>query len=104
MESQQGEIMDQSSFRSILEQMATQANHGCGQVYELYARRFSSMVDAHLGMLNSADAAVFVELATTEFDYCTLEQRDEQRRVEAKMGLCSHGLDEQTCPCGCFEN
>jgi hypothetical protein len=90
-------------YRQVLEKMSSQANDNCGLVYELFAKRFSSMVDAYAAQLLPEGKAAFVELASGEFDYHTPEQRAEQRKSSDEMGLCCHGLDEQTCPCGCFE-
>ncbi|MDU8351177.1 hypothetical protein RYA05_04610 [Pseudomonas syringae pv. actinidiae] len=51
---------------------------------------------------DSATAAAFA-FARAAFGY---QSPDEQRAAEERdweEGICSHGLDAMTCPCGCFE-
>jgi hypothetical protein len=95
--------MTHSKYHQTLEEMSKQANIGCGLVFEAFAARFSLMVDAYAVKLLADDRAAFIKLASSQFDYYTPERRAEQRQLSDEMGLCCHGLDEHTCPCGCFE-
>lgn len=93
----------EQGVRDSLGALADQARKGCGLVYELYVEQFSSAVDVAYGHAEPALRNLAIELATREFDYCSAEQRMEARREASDEGLCSHFLDQDTCPCGCFE-
>ncbi len=93
----------EQSVRDSLGALADQARKGCGLVYELYVERFSSAVDVAYGSAEPAIRTLAFELATREFDYSSNEQRMAARREANDEGLCSHFLDKNTCPCGCFE-
>ncbi|QFG27706.1 hypothetical protein F6476_00190 (plasmid) [Pseudomonas umsongensis] len=47
-------------------------------------------------------AEIFV-YAREEYEYTSPSERAAQRAQDAEDGYCQHGLDEMTCPCGCFE-
>lgn len=86
-----------------MEVMAESARRGCGQIYELFADRFSSEVDDLLAELEPEFHAVALEIATNK-GYETPEQRDAAAEQYAKDGSCSlTGIDPYCCPCGRHE-
>lgn len=88
---------------AALPEMARSASDGCGLVYELFAKRLSGAIDAAVLHLSEEDRQLVIAEARQTVGYETKAERAEVERMEAELGLCSHGLDEQTCPCGCFE-
>jgi len=51
----------------------------------------------------SEDAIKAFAYAREEFDYLSPEEEERADQENAANGICSHGLDSMTCPCGCFE-
>ncbi|WP_186214781.1 hypothetical protein [Burkholderia gladioli] len=87
---------------AMLAEMAESANRGCGLVYELFAERFSGSVDSMVEGWSDEARSQFIALANNH-GYCSREERDAADSSRREEGLCSHFLDAQTCPCGCFE-
>ncbi|AEA65739.1 hypothetical protein KDW40_25385 [Burkholderia cenocepacia] len=85
-----------------LARVSKAANHGTGLVYEVFSRNFSCAVDNGLGDIPSELHAFTLERAKY-FGYETAEEREATWAEMEADGLCSHGLDAMTCPCGCFE-
>lgn len=79
-------------------EMKEAANRGCGLVYELYVERFSAAFDSRFppGHLQREAA-----LALARGDYLTPRELDCLRQQADEIGLCSHGLEPDCCPCGC---
>jgi len=94
--------LDPTAMADALSRLAETANHGCGLVYELFARRFSSAVDSYVAGRPAAEQAAILALAV-EYGYCSPEEIAAADRHDAEAGICRHGLDAMTCPCGCFE-
>lgn len=86
-----------------LPRLAAQANRGCGQVYEVYVDRLSGMVDQAIEHLDPAAQALVRSVATATVSYLTPAELETMHAEMEDEGLCQHGLDEMTCPCGCFE-
>lgn len=85
-----------------LDRVAIDANRGAGLVYEVFNRNFSSSVDRGLDDIPSELHALTLTFAKAH-GYETVEEREVTWAAMRDDGLCSHGLDEMTCPCGCFE-
>ena len=85
-------------LNDCIQKMKKTANFGCGLVYEIYVENFSAMLDSKFppGHLQREEA-----IALAEGDYCTPEEIAVSRQEAAELGLCSHGLDPDCCPCGC---
>ncbi|HGW5540818.1 TPA: hypothetical protein ACNIM8_005903, partial [Pseudomonas aeruginosa] len=68
-------------------------------------RAFCCAMEAEFGSENkdSKSAAAFA-YAREEFGYLNPSEMAAQDQADADDGLCFHGLDSMTCPCGCFEN
>jgi hypothetical protein len=89
---------NQYELEASVRQMKEAANQGCGLVYELYTERFSAMLDAKFPPGHPQRDAV---IALSEDDYFTPDEIARGRQEADEMGLCSHGLDPDCCPCGC---
>lgn len=95
--------MTDDQIKNILSEMAAEVRNGCGLVYETYAIKFSGMVDAFFVNSDQRERVAAIHIAQDEFGYLTPA---EIKKVKDEMdadGCCRHGLDAQTCPCGCFE-
>jgi hypothetical protein len=83
--------------------MADEATRGCGQVYELFEKRFSGMVDARLDEVESDYQALAIEIAKSH-GYATTEELDVAwKEIEASGGCSLTGIDPWCCPCGRHE-
>ncbi|KTS74670.1 hypothetical protein NS274_18845 [Pseudomonas oryzihabitans] len=51
----------------------------------------------------SEDAIKAFAYAREELYYLSPEEERRLDEQNASDGICSHGLDSMTCPCGCFE-
>jgi hypothetical protein len=90
------------SFRALVKQMAKDAAIGKGLVYETFAADFTGRCNNYVETLPAAQREQFLAEARTQ-GYMTAEELQAQDKMFEDMGLCIHGLDEMTCPCGCFE-
>ncbi|MCK9694179.1 regulator [Pseudomonas syringae] len=66
--------------------------HFCSQMIETFG-------DDELA-LEAADAFTYARL---DYDYLSPSEIKAAREINRSHGICSHGLTEDTCPCGCFE-
>lgn len=89
-----------STIINDIKLMSEEAHRGCGLVYELYENRFHSSVDDYLNKHAIKDKDFIITVAKKHFDYIPPEERMEQ---EYEKGTCGCGLDQMTCPNGCFE-
>lgn len=66
---------------------------------------FCAGMDAEFGTDEQAEgvAEVFA-YAREAYGYMSASEIEAQRQEDAGNGICWHGLDAMTCPCGCFEN
>ena len=83
--------------------MAQQAKLVSGLVYELYVISLSGMVDRAVVYLTPAEQEAVRQIARETVDYASPSDIAAMEENAAGQGLCPHFLDEQTCPCGCFE-
>ncbi|ACD21607.1 hypothetical protein [Paraburkholderia phytofirmans] len=90
-------------IRQWIAEIADAANKGCGLVYELFASNFSAAVDRNIGTIEPEYREQAMQIAR-EHGYMTPEESDAMWAEMRSDGYCSHGLDAQTCPCGCFEH
>jgi hypothetical protein len=91
-----------------------QIEHKVGSLYSSAVTRFptyetvvhrefcKSMLEAFPDP-DSVEGQLAYEYARDEYDYLTPEQIAEDNEKNKDDGICSHGLDWLTCPCGCFE-
>ena len=84
--------------------LAKQANHGCGLIYEIYVDKVSDLVDAEIVGLSADDKVAVRAVARQVVGYATQQERAATAAAWYEDGYCSHGLTEDTCPCGCFED
>lgn len=86
-----------------IEAMVASTSKGCGQVYELFTKRFSWEVDNLLAELEPDFHAVALEIAKKK-GYETREQREAAAEQYSEDGACSlTGIDPYCCPCGRHE-
>ena len=91
---------DAAAWDARCEEMAAEANRGCGLVYELFESNFSAKVNAALNSVLSTHHSQALEIAR-RFGY---ESPDELAKCAESLtadGCCSHGLDPYNCPVGC---
>lgn len=88
------------TIHNRVQAMATQANRGCGQSYDLFVQRFSGMFDSTFppGSTDREQA-----LGCAKGIYATPAELEKEQEESAEMGYCPHGLDPNCCPCGCGE-
>ncbi|MCI1037292.1 MULTISPECIES: hypothetical protein [Pseudomonas] len=66
---------------------------------------FCASMDAEFGADDQAEGvAEIFAYAREAYGYMSASENEVQRQEDADNGLCWHGLDSMTCPCGCFEN
>lgn len=92
--------LDKAAWRVRCEKMASDANSGCGLSHDYYQTRFSGSVDWALRDLAEHEIADALQIAR-EFDYASVEEREESASWNADNGYCSHGIELGCCPAGC---
>lgn len=92
--------LDRAAWRTRCEKIASDANNGCGLSHDYYQTRFSGSVDWALRDLAKHEIADALQIAR-EFDYATVEEREEGASWNADNGYCSHGIELGCCPAGC---
>jgi hypothetical protein len=66
---------------------------------------FCASMDDEFGTDEHAEGvAEAFAYAREAYGYMSASENEAQRQEDADNGLCWHGLDVMTCPCGCFEN
>ncbi|MGR5307688.1 hypothetical protein [Vibrio mediterranei] len=94
-----------SQHRLTIEQLAKQANQGCGLSFETYSKRFQSSVNALLEHLPDDEKEKVIALAE-QYDYKRDQPNVEQTFTsdwDDDTRYCSHGIDIDCCPRGCGE-
>jgi hypothetical protein len=84
------------------ERLSSEAAIGCGQSDVVWSRNLSRSIQPYLSLMTGVERAEAQGIATRQ-GYLSpqeLQTLDDELEVE---GLCRHGLDANTCPCGCFE-
>jgi len=77
------------------------AMRNCGIVHNIYVQRFSESIDDLVADLSDLDRNIIIDYASTQFDYCSIGERDFHHR--SQNDFCRHGLDKDCCPLGCGE-
>jgi hypothetical protein len=67
--------------------------------------QFNAAMRSAFGDNETQDAATSYAFAhaRSSYSYKSVEEEREAEKEDWKNGICQHGLDVQTCPCGCFE-
>lgn len=99
-----GALTVEQEVRTSLEEISKRAQAGCGLVYELYIKLFSREVDGRYANTAPEVRDFAYRVAKEEYDYISPAEVEALDKSLMEEGLCSHGLDSNTCPCGCFEN
>jgi hypothetical protein len=93
--------------KTWLESVAKSANHGCGQVYELFEERLFSSIDGMLNRLPPDQSEQMRSEAVAMFGYrdpaIIAAEAAVIREEDAALGIrtCVHHLDPDCCPLGC---
>lgn len=87
-------MFNTDEYTTVLENLSARAHRGCGQVYEVFVRRFTELVNNECPKIPSEHQDRFIGLARSRFDYC--DEPDEPTE-----GFCMHGFPENCCPLGC---
>lgn len=93
---------EQAAWHSKCEAVAANATRGCGQSHTVYVNSFSAAIDDLVLALPQAHREKALALAQ-QWDYASKAERSLDRDLNAKNGLCAHGLDPYNCPVGCGE-
>ncbi|WP_146176683.1 hypothetical protein [Chromobacterium sp. Panama] len=88
---------------SNIPNMSKQAAEQSGSSYDVFVRVLSGMVDCAIAELSPEEKSIVIAYSVRRFGYLTVEQIEEHNADMWEEGICSHGLTENTCPCGCFE-
>lgn len=89
-------------FQSLIDDLFTQACKQYSTYETMVIKSFSSSVDQNFDSDNKTHDEAFA-YARKEYGYLTSSEIAEMDENNANDGICSHGLDYMTCPCGCFE-
>lgn len=93
--------MSDSDLIQILDKTQEQANAGCGLVYEVFAERFSSMVEHYATRIPENNQLRFYVFAR-ERGYCDQQEADAIREsMDNDPSVCGHGIEWDCCPAGC---
>lgn len=90
------------TVQEAIKQLADNAAAGCGQSHDIYVQRFSASFERWLPNLSPSIRDHALKIAQ-EFDYCSPDEINASFDDMIAERYCVHGLDESTCPCGCFE-
>lgn len=87
----------------LVEEIANEANKGCGQIYELFCERFSEAIDGYLSRSSSFRPEFIEEFMRVALSagYATPKEIEAGRRSSCEGGLCMRHLDPDCCPVGC---
>ncbi len=94
------EEFDEQAWCKSCENMAKEAHKGCGLSHDYYVELFSAAVDGALGMLPKEHRKQAILIAR-DWDYASIEEREEQQEWLSENGYCSHGIELGCCPAGC---
>jgi hypothetical protein len=89
-------------FSSLLSSLVQQASHGCGLSDTVFTTNFCAAVDQQLLSLPQSSHSAFIS-AAKEHGYIASDALATERQFLKNAGYCRCGLDEMTCPSGCFE-
>ncbi|MDU8351205.1 hypothetical protein RYA05_04750 [Pseudomonas syringae pv. actinidiae] len=66
---------------------------------------FCNAMRSEFGHDEAADASTVAAFgyARSVYGYQSLDEQRASQASDWEEGVCSHGLDVMTCPCGCFE-
>lgn len=81
----------------LLERFAQEAVKGCGLSDLLWQSNLNAKIESHAASLPAHEKQNFLQMAQDKGYYCP------HHKDSWPHGLCTHGLDPDTCPCGCFE-
>lgn len=65
--------------------------------------QFCSAMDGAFGSRTDRQSLAAFAYARHAYGYMTSDEIKAQQAKDWTQGICSHGLDVKTCPCGCFE-
>ena len=91
---------DQHTWRNRCEELAQNAQKGCGLSHDLFVERFSLAIDSEIRTLPSTHQQLAISIAQ-DWDYASTEERAEQQQWLSENGYCSHGIELGCCPAGC---
>ncbi|MGC3103755.1 hypothetical protein ACPTKS_30780 [Pseudomonas aeruginosa] len=63
---------------------------------------FCDAMDLEFGSEEDTDSPEAFAYAREAYGYESPSEREAQQEEDSENGICSHGLDYWTCPCGCF--
>lgn len=91
---------DTVAWEARCQEMAKNANRGCGLIYELFVSNFSANVNAALKYVLFTHHEQALVIAR-RYGYASPEELARSAESLADDGCCSHGLDPYNCPVGC---
>lgn len=65
--------------------------------------QFCSAMDGVFGSQTDRQSLAAFAYAREAYGYMTSDEIKAKQAEDWTQGVCSHGLDVMTCPCGCFE-
>jgi hypothetical protein len=95
---------DTETPEALVERIANESSRGCGCSDEVYTSKFSRAIDRAILAIDETKRQAVMEIARTKYDYLSREEERKRDNDNAAEGICCHGLDHMTCPCGCFED
>jgi hypothetical protein len=94
---------DQRMWEETCERLASLAAEGCGQSDVVWSRNISHSIHPWLEVVTGVHREQALAIAT-RYGYMSAQELSLMDEELALEGCCVHGLDANTCPCGCFEN
>lgn len=91
---------DEQTWRKRCEELAQSAHKGCGLSHDLFVQRFGLAIDTEVGVLPDHHRQLAISIARN-WDYASLEEREEQQEWLSDNNYCTHGIELGCCPAGC---
>jgi len=85
------------------ERLSREAAIGCGQSDVIWQKNVSRSIQAYLDVVEGVEAANAQGVAVSH-GYLSPQELQSLDDELDEEGLCHHGFDANTCPCGCFEH
>jgi len=96
-------LTTREAIEEWIKRFSEEAIHGCGCSYELFVKRFSTLIDSNIDAIEPVHQAMAMEIAR-QHDYASPDDlKKMQQDIEESGGCSVTGIDAECCPCGRHE-